>query len=435
MYNSADAELLQGSVAPGLNLYSSSVLLVLFSTGYWCMRPAGTDDDTLVKLTPFCDKILVPFWNWLCCKVVESQPWIVFTRTFRGSGELGLQLSRWHNIAGQIAIASLIMIIWEILKCSKHSPSKPTNVHDHESFNAEIEDGPAMGNQKDDHGSNEVIGPELARQHRRAEQVTTGLQNSREVANDWGTAHSRGDTLSSSDLSDHNSKFHISSPTSLDSHILNSSHSLTQGVHGRQSECDLTATESHQKVSEDENSDSHGTVRSSSGEAHLSLDRQQSYNTVHEPNNEVDKMPSECATQGQDETMGGVKNEQFVSETNVVSGTHNSKASNGPAGINPTPPLLGHSDTSGIGSLASGLSASTVQSRADNDRPPSNAPSGKQAVDHKLPPGDKGAVKRTEVNRPVQESGFPCSGDLVLAVPGVPRRIGLVLLHDLSYVH
>ena len=424
-YNSADAELLRGGVAPGLNLYSSSVLLVLFSTGYWCMRPAGADDDTLVKLTPFCDKILAPFWNWLCCKVVESKPWIVFTRTFRGIGELGLQLSRWLNITGQIA---MIMIIWEILKCSKHSPSKPTNVHGHESFKAEIEDGPAMGNLRDDHGSNEVIGPKLARQHSRAEQVTTVLQNSREVANDRGTACSRGDTLSSSDSSDNSLIFHTSSPTSLDSQ--------KQGVHDRQSVCGLTATESNQKVSEDENSDSHGTVRSSSGEAHLSLDRQQSYNTVHEPNNEVDKMPSECAAQGQDETVGGVKNEQFVSETNVVSGTENSKASNCPAGINPTPPLLGHSDTSGIGSLASGSSSSTVQSRANSDRPSSNAPSGKQAVDHKLPPSDKGAVKRTdEVNHPVQESGLPYRGDLVLAVPVVSRRIGLVLLHDFLYVH
>ena len=52
--------------------------------------------------------------------------------------------------------------------------------------------------------------------------------------------------------------------------------------------------------------------------------------------------------------MGGVKNEQFVSETNVVSATQTSKAFNGPTGINPIFPLLGHSDTSGIGSLASG---------------------------------------------------------------------------------
>ena len=107
------------------------------------------------------------------------------------------------------------------------------------------------------------------------------------------------------------------------------------------SDCDLIPTESNQQVSEDENSDCHGTVRSSSGAFQLPLGRQQIFHTVHEPNNEVDKMLSECVAQ--DKTVGGVKNEQFVSETNVDNNVQNSKASNVPTGINPTPPLLGHS--------------------------------------------------------------------------------------------
>ena len=108
------------------------------------------------------------------------------------------------------------------------------------------------------------------------------------------------------------------------------------------SDCDLIPTESNQQVSEDENSDCHGTVCASSGAFQLPLGRQQIFHTVHEPNNEVDKMLSECVAQGQDETVNGVKNEQFVSETNVDNNVQNTKASKA-TGINPTPPLLGHS--------------------------------------------------------------------------------------------
>ena len=56
---------------------------------------------------------------------------------------------------------------------------------------------------------------------------------------------------------------------------------------------------------------------------------------MHEPNNEVDKTPSECAGHGQDETLGGVKSEQFVSQagSKVANSTPNGTGSGISSGI------------------------------------------------------------------------------------------------------
>ena len=112
---------------------------------------------------------------------------------------------------------------------------------------------------------------------------------------------------------------------------------------------------------------SDSTARTSDVTFYQSLDKQQSINDVHEPNNEVDKTPSECAGHGQDETLGAVKSKQFVSQTGskVANDTPNGTGSGISSGIKDSPSLSEHTNTSGVGSQASGSSASTVQSRAD----------------------------------------------------------------------
>ena len=270
-----------------------------------------------------------------------------------------------------------------------------------------------------------------------------------------------------------------------DSFIQNPSHlsSLIQNVPGRQSDCDLAVTEdSKQTVSKGEKTDSSdSTVHASEATFYQSLEKQQSINDVHEPNNEVDKTPSECAGHGQDETFGGVKskqivsqagskvandtpnissgisarikdnpslsehtntsvkNGQFASETNVVNKTQNSKAVGVPTGVNIGSSLSEHTNTSGVGSQASGSSASTVQSGADcgSRSYPKGVPPREQAGYHDVLPGAEGVVRRTghEVKHPVQESGLQCSSDLVLTVPVIPRRAGLVLGSDWYVYH
>ena len=389
---------------------------MLVFAGYWCKRPAAADDGTLVKLTPLCDWILAIYrsiCNWLYCEF-------------------------------------------------------------------EIKFYPAAEENQGVHGSNEVVVPELSRQQSRTEQVMNNyvsiLHNILNVIYGRDASHFRGDTPPSSDSSGCCPKFFTSSPSPLDSCIQNPSHlsSLMQEVPGRQSD--------KQTVSKGEKTDSSdSTVRASEATFYQSLDKQQSINDVHEPNNEVDKTPSDCAGHGQDETFGGVKskqivsqagskvandtpnissgissgikdnpslsehtntsvkNGQFASETNVVNKTQNSKSVGVPTSVNIGSSLSEHTNTSGISSQASGSSASTVQSRADcsSRSYPKGVPPREQAGDHEVPPGAEGVARRTghEVKYPVQESGLQCSSDLVLAVPVIPRRAGLVLGSDWYVCH
>ena len=399
---------------------------MLVCAGYWCKRPAAADDGTLIKLTPLCDWILAIYHsicNWLYCEF-------------------------------------------------------------------EIKFFPAAEENQGVHGSNEVVVPELSRQQSRTEQVMNNyvsiLHNILDAIYGRDASHFRGDTPPSSDSSGCCPKFFTSSPSPLDSCIQNPSHlsSLIQEVPGRQSDCDLAVTEdSKQTVSKGEKTDSSdSTVRASEATFYQSLDKQQSINSVHEPNNEVDKTPSECAGHGQDETLEGVKSKQFVSqagskvvndtpngtasgisagvkdspslseytntsvksgqlasETNVVNKTQNSKSVGVPTGVNIGPSVLGHTNTSGIGSQASGSSASTVQSRADcgSRSYPKEVPPREQAGYHEVLSGAEGVVRRTghEVRHPVQESGLQCSSDLVVTVPVIPRRAGLVLGSDWYVYH
>ena len=345
---------------------------MLVCAGYWCKRSAAADDVTLIKLTPLVDCILAIYCSMCNC-----------------------------------------------LNCE-----------------FEIEFLPAAEEDQGVHGSNEVVVPELSMQQSRTEQVISNcvstLQNILDIIYGRAVSHFRGDTPPSSDSSEQCPKFLPHSH--LDSCIQNPSHlsSLIQEVPGRQSDCDLAVTEdSKQTVSKGEKTDSSystahaskakfqrspdscdSTVRASKATFYQSLDKQQSINDVHEPNNEVDKTPRECAGHEQDETSGGVKSKQFVSQAgskvandtpngtasgissgssgikdspslsdntntsvengqfasetiNVVNKTQNSKAVGVPTGVNIGSSVLGHTNTSGIGSQDSGSSASTVQSGAD----------------------------------------------------------------------
>ena len=93
---------------------------------------------------------------------------------------------------------------------------------------------------------------------------------------------------------------------------------------------------------------SDSTARASDVTFYQSPDKQQSINDVHEPNNEVDKTPSECAGHGQDETLGAVKSKQFVSQTGskVANDTPNGTGSGISSGIKDSPSLSEHTNTS-----------------------------------------------------------------------------------------
>ena len=395
-----DVSLRRGVMEPVASVYSSSVLLALMCAGYWWKRPA-VEDGTLVKLTHLCDWLLVPLYDWLCCKVSKGKQTLFgFLNTFHGCASLFelTNLCEWH--------------------CS------------------EAEIIPLAGNLKAVHGSSEVIQPELSRQHSRAEQLIAVPQSNQKVPNSRVTSHSRGDTLPSSDTSEHSPKFYTSPPTSPGNRIYNRMNSQTPKVN-----------EDHTgRKQRNTNSSGSSTVRASSfdsgsldsGETHMSLHRQQSYNSAHEPNTEVEITANQCEVQGQNETCGSLKSEQFVSQTgsNVVSDTQNGTASGVPPGLKVGPSRLGHTDTSGVGSFTSESRASTctLQSRASYNARPNRkgAPPNEQAGGHEVQPGLEGAVRRTsrEVNHPVQESGLPHSSDIVVTVPVVPRRIGLVLGSD-----
>ena len=96
-------------------------------------------------------------------------------------------------------------------------------------------------------------------------------------------------------------------------------------------------------------------------------------------------------------TNTSVKNGQFASKTNVVNKTQNSKSVGVPTGVNIGSSVLGHANPSGIGSQASGSSASTVQSGADcgSRSYPKGVPPREQAGDHEVPPGVECVARRT----------------------------------------
>ena len=280
-----------------------------------------------------------------------------------------------------------------------------------------------------------LIRPEPSRQNTRTENVNAvSLRRNR---NDNGVSQLRGDTLPSSDSLEISPKFYTSPPTSTETHSPNSTNSQVPRSH-----FDHQAIRKRRNT--DSSSSSSSTIRAGmldSGEFHLSLGRQQSINDAHEPSNEVDELAGECAGHGQDETLGGVKSEQFVSQagSNVVNNTTINGTDSGiSAGIKDSPSLSEHTNTSGIDSQASGSCASTVQSGADcgSRSNPKGVPPRVQAGDSEVTPGAEGVARRTgpEVKHPVQESGLHCSSDLVLTVPVIPRRTGLVLGQDTLYV-
>ena len=288
-----------------------------------------------------------------------------------------------------------------------------------------------VGDLQEERGGN-LIRPEQSRQNTRTENVNSvSLRRNRNVN---GVSQYRGDTLPSSDSLEISPKFYTSPPTSTETHSPNSTNSQIPRSHF-----------DHQAIRKRRNTDSgsssSSTVRAGmldSGEFHLSLGRQQ--NDVHEPNNEVDELASERAGHGQDETLGGVKSKQFVSQTEsrAANDTANGTDSGISSGVKDSPSLSEHTNTSGIGSQASGSSTSTVQSGADcgSRSYPKGVPPREQAGYHGVPPGAEGVARRTghEVRHPVKESGLQCSSDLVLTVPVIPRRTGLVLGHNTLYV-
>ena len=240
-------------------------------------------------------------------------------------------------------------------------------------------------------GCEVIVRPELSRQHSRTEHVNSVSLNNRKLPNCNGSSLSRGDTLPSSDSSELSPKFYTSHPTSPGNCIHNHGNSQMPGVYIGRKDCNPMVTEDNQTGSKQENtadsSGSSSTVRGGtldSGEFHLTSD--------------------------------------------VTTGRKDS------------PSFLAHTVISGVGSLAgeSGASTCTVQSGANYNARPyrKGAPPNKQASGHELQPGVEGAVKKTshESKHPVQESGLPHSSDIVVTVPVVPRRIGLVLGSDL-YVY
>ena len=252
------------------------------------------------------------------------------------------------------------------------------------------------------HCSREVTGPELSRQHSREAQVITALSNNGSIQNGCRIPPSscRGDTLPPSDSLNFSSQFYASSPTCF----RNSTPSNpTQEVH----DTDDSHSDSNPKDRECGNSDSSGsssTVRASSSDSNkcqVLFTTQLSHNSVNEPDTEVDELASTGAVQGQIETNGGSKNELFVSHTLNV----------------------GFCNVSGAGGNDSPCQeiASPTKHTSDRELPPSH--------------GDEGVVKRTSrevrLEYPVQESGISCGSDIVVAVPSIPRRIGLVFGSDM----
>ena len=441
---------MEGTNTPGPNVCSGPVVLIVVCAGYWYNRPTSSDDRTLLKLTPFCD--------WLHDKIAEIKcAIVVFLITVLPSkvnpepskGQDSWENSifkfihslkhfQWHNKAEQMTSIS-----WnnqEDPNCNGTPPFKssycdstpdPSFLHKGTELTAHSLDDKIPKRifrglasfrviQKalsdwvftkmeilltrfgclTDHCSSEVIGPELSRQHSREAQVINASQNCETMQKCCETPISRcrGDTLPSSGSSDFSSKFNSSLPITLgtttsntSTHEVNSSHSDSNPKDDR--ECG--------------NSDSSGSSStrtlhansSDSNKCHVLFTTQQSHNSVNEPDTEVDELASNGAVQGQTETNGGAKNEQFVS----------------PKGI---------CDVSGAGGNDSPGQESTSPSKHTDER--------------ELRPGSEGAVKRSScglhLKYPVQESGLSCGSDIVVAVSTIPKRIGLVIGSDM-YVY
>ena len=174
-----------------------------------------------------------------------------------------------------------------------------------------------------------------------------------------GVSQLRGDILPSLDSLEISPKFYTSPPTSTETHSPNYTNSQVPRSH-----FDHQAIRKRRNT--DSSSSSSSTVRAGmldSGDFHLSLGRQQSINDVHEPSNEVDELASECAGHGQDETLGGLKSEQFVSQagSKVANSTPNGTGSGISAGIkdsSSTNTSVKNRQFAGIGSQTSGSGAS-----------------------------------------------------------------------------
>ena len=277
-----------------------------------------------------------------------------------------------------------------------------------------------------------LIIPELSTQQSRTERVTSVSLNKREIPNCTEDSLFRGDALPLSDSSEYSPKFYTSPPTSQNSCDPDRIKSPTPRDPGTQCEdpaVNKVCVKERKRRNTNSNSSSSSSSTVRAGELSSSLGRQQSFNSAHEPKIEIDKLTDQSGVQGKTETMVGLRSEPFVSqaEKDASSDTQDRTV------LSSVVPTGKTSNSSGYGSTASGSSVSTVQNGAGYiDRLHRTSP---PPAEHTTGRGDKGVVQRTsrEVLHPVQESETSCSSDIVVAVPAVLRRIGLVFGSD-SYV-
>ena len=276
-----------------------------------------------------------------------------------------------------------------------------------------------------------LIRSEPSTQQSHTEQVTSVSLNKRETPNCTEDSHFRGDALPLSDSSEYSPKFYTSPPTSQSSPIPNHTKSPTQKIPSTQYDDDPTVNEVSVTEENQRNTISNSSSSSTvcAGELSSSLGKQQNFNSAHEPKAAVDKLASQSGVQGKTNAIVGLGNEPFFSQagSDVATGTQDRTFS---SSVFPTGKS---SNTSGYGSIASGSSVSTVPNGAGYiDQLHRTSP---PPAEHTTGHGDNGVVRRTsrEVLHPVQESETSCSSDIVVAVPAIPRRIGLVFGSD-SYV-
>ena len=169
---------------------------------------------------------------------------------------------------------------------------------------------------------------------------------------------------------------------------------------------------------------------------HIGSGLQPSGDSVCKPNTCVDNSTSQCKLQGQTETLQlySLKSEQFVSGSNSIS----SDVKACPPRLN-CPVSLASPSSSGFGSMAtagSSVTSNSLQNAAGcNDRQHRiSAPPTDNTSDCELQTGsgDEVDLKRAShgLQHPVQETEPPHSSDIVVAIPIVPRRIGLVFSSD-----
>lgn len=386
--------LLQETRASGTKVCWFTLLFLFSYAGYWCKR-LEAPDDTLLKLTPLCD--------WLCSIVSVKLDLVISLKAIHGRNEVicGPSMSRRHiNIDQATATSSNKR---GLLKCSDNSLIKifPKGFKDQTSW-----------------------------WYNDSEQVLSVLWCNQDISRRTGTSLSRGDTLPLSTSSEHSPKFYTPPPTSPGNSILNRTKSLTHRVNSTQCDDESTANEGRKQID---------YIGSSTGQSNVCgpIGCQKSYNSVHDPNTRVDNSTSLCEFQGQTETLQleGSKSEQFVSGSNSVSS--DTKASPPYVRFN-CPVTSVCPSSSGIGSLATGSSvtSNSLQNAVGcNDRQHRIiAPPTPHTCDHELRTGhgDEGTLKGTshELQHPVQEAGPPHSSDIVVAIPTVPKRIGLVFGSD-----